>query len=74
MSGAMAGDALDDLLDYNANEDDVFQDVDTNMDVPLRSKEPPRLGKNRNTSELGIDEEIQITKKRRPVVKLDQHR
>ena len=74
MSGSMAGDVLDDLLDYDANENDVFRDVDTNMDVPSRSKKLSGLGKNMNTSGLGIDEEIQIKKKRRPVVKLDQER
>lgn len=70
----MAGDALDDLLDYDGNENDVFRDIDINMDLQSRSKESFGLENNQSTRGLGIDEEIQIKERRRPVAKLDQHR
>ncbi|KAA6412821.1 MAG: replication fork protection component swi3 [Lasallia pustulata] len=67
-------DDLDDLFDYDVDLGDVFGDVDTNMDVPVKQTSSPRAGVKEKSTGLGIDEEIKIAKKRRPVVKLDEHR
>ena len=65
-------DDLDDLFDYDVG--DVFQDVDTNMDIPTREKTIARTEGKENGAGLGIDEEIKVTKKRAPVPKLDENR
>jgi hypothetical protein len=70
----MPGDALDDLLDYRAHEKDVFRDVDTNMDIPVRRKGSPVAQPINDAFGLGIDDEIKITKKRKPIAKLDEKR
>ena len=70
----MARDALDDLLDYNVIEKDVFRDVDTTMDLPSMRKASPRPEDPKDILGLGIDEEIKVTKKRKPIVKLDENR
>ncbi|KAL8800343.1 MAG: hypothetical protein Q9182_005237 [Xanthomendoza sp. 2 TL-2023] len=66
-------DDLDNLFDYHVNLDDVFRDVDVNMDIPAgkQSAQPTPRDDGR---ELGIDEEVKITKKRQPVPKLDEDR
>ncbi|MCJ1261352.1 chromosome segregation in meiosis- protein [Lobaria immixta] len=70
----MAGDALDDLLDYNVDQNDVFRDVDTNMDVLSKRKATPGAKISNSISGIGIDEEIQVKKKRKPIPKLDESR
>jgi len=75
---AAAGDELDDLFDYNVNLDDVFRDVDTNMQAPTASK-PTAIPSRTKTSSskvdsLGIDEEVKVQRKRAPVAKLDEDR
>lgn len=65
----MPGDALDHLLDQ-----DVFRDVDTNMDIPVRRKASPTSRAQDSAFGLGIDEEIKISKRRRPIAKLDEDR
>lgn len=70
----MPGDALDYLLDHPAEERDVFRDVDTNMDVPARRKISTTAQAIDSTFGLGIDEEVKISKKRKPVPKLDEKR
>ncbi|KAH0566291.1 hypothetical protein GP486_000317 [Trichoglossum hirsutum] len=71
------GDELDDLFDYDPHIDDIFRDVDTNMDAPAAlgkgSKSTVRSDV-RNAAGLGIDEEVQITRRRRVNVKLDEDR
>lgn len=67
----MPGDALDHLLDHPSEERDVFRDVDTNMDVSARRKIPTAID---SAFGLGIDEEVKISKKRKPVAKLDENR
>ena len=68
------GDDLDDLFNYDAGIDDVFRDVDTNMDATLHS-EPGRGKDKHNTAVgLGIKEEIKVSRKRQPVAKLDEAR
>ena len=74
-AAAPAHDDLDDLFDYNVNTDDVFRDVDTNMNVPARAGSvAPRPAQPDSGAGLGIDEEIQVVKTRKPVPKLDEDR
>ena len=65
---------LDDLFDYSIHAD-IFQDVNTDMEVPKRPTKAPLgdAGKEKDGG-LGIDEEIKVAKKRAPVAKLDQNR
>ena len=73
-AAAPAGD-MDDLFDYNVNLDDIFRDVDTNMNVPARGTNAARPATGRaNSVGLGIDEEIKVRKARQPVAKLDENR
>jgi hypothetical protein len=71
------GNEIDDLFDYDPGIDDVFRDIDTNMDVPATTgkgdRSTGRAGTN-NSAGLGIDEEVQITRKKRVNVKLDEKR
>ena len=67
---------MDDLFDYNVNlDDDIFRDVDTNMNVPSRgangASQPARAGDDLG---LGLDEEIKVRKVRQPIAKLDEDR
>lgn len=73
--GAHTGptDDLDDLFDYSISND-IFRDVDTNMDVPANSTTVNTAGEKENGGGLGIDEEVKVTKKRAPVAKLDENR
>lgn len=72
---AVPNDDMDDLFDYNANLDDIFRDVDTNMNVSSRgtnaTSQPARAGDDLG---LGIDEEIKVKKARQPIAKLDEDR
>ncbi|MCJ1281224.1 chromosome segregation in meiosis- protein [Xylographa opegraphella] len=64
------GDDLDDLFNYDVETDDVFRDYNPAMDAPVQSTTPPQP----KATDLGIDEEIQVTKKRKPIAKLDETR
>ena len=67
-------DELDDILNYDV-DDDVFRDVDTNMDVPAQGKSASNQPAPRdNGAGLGIDEEIKVVKTRKPIPKLDEAR
>ena len=68
------GDDLDDLFDYDVNMNDVLREVDTNMDAPAVQKPTAATGSRDRDVGLGIDEEIKISKPRRPVAKLDESR
>lgn len=68
----MPGDALDDLLDYDVDRNDVFRDVDTNMDISKRLS--PSARQTESNPGLGIDEELKIAKRRKPIAKLDENR
>lgn len=70
----MAPDILDGLLDFDTDNNDIFRDVDISMDLPSRGKSSLQLENSKDVSSLGIDEEIQVQKKRKPVVRLDEHR
>ncbi|KZF22702.1 Swi3-domain-containing protein [Xylona heveae TC161] len=60
-----------DLFDYDARMDDVFKDVDTRINVPA---EQASTAKEEQNGGLGIDEEIKVAKKRKPLPKLDEPR
>ncbi|KAI9757303.1 MAG: hypothetical protein M4579_003514 [Chaenotheca gracillima] len=71
--------AQDDLFDYDAGADEIFRDVDINMDVPTGEGRPAPDSKNARTDNaaldgLGIDEEIKVSRKKRVNVKLDEGR
>ncbi|KAI9782588.1 MAG: chromosome segregation in meiosis- protein [Geoglossum umbratile] len=73
------GDGLDDLFDYDPGIDDIFLDVDTNMDASTtaangRGTQPTGRKGGSTATALGIDEEVQITRKKRINVKLDEKR
>ena len=65
-------DDLDDLFNYDV-DNDLFKEVDTNMDVareqPIASRSKDLAG-----SGLGLEKEIKVTKKRAPIPKLDESR
>ena len=64
-----AADELDDLFSYDVPTDDVFRDFHPTMDnAPTRVRSPAKV------ADLGIDEEIQVVKKRKPIAKLDENR
>lgn len=67
----MAPDTLDDLFDFDTNNNDIFRDVDISMDLPSRGLQAEN---SKDVPGLGIDEEIQVQKKRKPVVRLDEQR
>lgn len=60
---------LDDLFNYDIGLDDIFGDnaaQTANVDIPKPpTGNPSALG-------LGLDEEVKVTKKRKPVAKLDE--
>lgn len=62
---------LNDLFNYDAGLDDIFEGnaaQTANVDIPKPpTGNPSALG-------LGLDEEVKVTKKRQPVVKLDEGR
>jgi replication fork protection complex subunit Csm3/Swi3 len=70
-SAAPAPDDLDDLFNYDV-DDDVFADLQPNMDAPPMAAKNSSLA--RKAADLGIDEEIQVVKKRKPIAKLDENR
>lgn len=72
---AVPTDDVDDIFDYNANLDDIFRDVDTNMDIPARrANSAARPAARAGSVGLGIDEEIKVKKARQPIAKLDENR
>ncbi|KAI9830442.1 MAG: hypothetical protein M1819_005694 [Sarea resinae] len=71
---APPGDELDDLFNYDVGTDDVFRDVDTNMDVLVRPEAPAQSIAGKDSTGLGIDEEIKVTRKRKPIAKLDHEK
>ncbi|KAI9798914.1 MAG: hypothetical protein M1825_004927 [Sarcosagium campestre] len=65
-------DELDDMFDYDAGMAEMFQDVDTSLNAPAEPSGP--ANRKRPADDLGIDEEVQITKKKRVNVKLDEEK
>ena len=70
-STAQPADELDDLFNYDV-DDDVFADYQHNMDAPLTDNKTSSAAP--KVADLGIDEEIQVVKKRKPIAKLDENR
>lgn len=67
-------DELDEILNYDV-DDDVFCDVDTNMNVPAQGASAAKQSAQKdNGAGLGIDEEIKVVKTRKPIPKLDEDR
>ena len=66
-------DDLDDLFNYEV-DNDLLQDVDTNMNVPARGGSHTHDGNGTLKGQLGLDEEVKVTKKRAPIAKLDEDR
>ncbi len=69
-----SADDLDDLFDYDAGVDHVFRDVDTNMNVPANDQPRPEKRGIETGAGLGIDQEIKVSRKRKPIAKLDEAR
>lgn len=70
----MTPDTLEGLLDLDTNMNGIFRDMDISMDIPSRGKSSPAAENSNDVSGLGIDEEIQVQKRRKPIVQLDEHR
>jgi hypothetical protein len=74
-------DTVSDLLNYDvSDDDDPFKDIDQTLQI--RDDKPtlsPRAVKRKADDDkendiLGLDEEVKITKKRKPIAKLDETR
>ena len=65
---------VDALFDYNAGMDDLLRDVDMDVNAPAVSNTSRPTNRAGAPDGLGIDEEIQVTTKKRVVVKLDEER
>lgn len=76
----MAADPLtaataDNLLNYDTTDDeDPFGDQVTRDDKPTLSPRQLKRKADGDEDGLGIDEEVQIKKKRKPIAKLDEAR
>ena len=73
-SAAPPADELDDLYSYDVNMDDAFRDFDTNMYVPAVERSSTTSKTSKNAPDLGIEEVVQVAKKRVHVAKLDETR
>ena len=74
-------DTVDSLLNYDVsdNDDDPFREIDTTIhdpdDNPNGNKRKAAGSDNKeNADALGLDDEVKVVKKRKPVVKLDEAR
>ncbi len=74
-------DTVASLLNYDVpdNDDDPFREIDTSIhepsNIPNGTKRKATGSENKENADiLGLDEEVKITKKRKPVVKLDEAR
>src|SRR3954468_3524864 len=72
---------VSDLLNYDVSDnDDPFKDIDEALRVrDDKTSLSPRAAKRRAEDDkendiLGLDEEVKITKKRKPIAKLDETR
>ncbi|KAL4746191.1 hypothetical protein BDW72DRAFT_39476 [Aspergillus terricola var. indicus] len=69
---AQSADYVDDLFDYEVGLDDMLQETNASMssaNVEKQSTQPDNSG-----VFLGLDEEVEVAKKRQPVAKLDENR
>ena len=75
ISIAIPRDDLDDLYNYNVdNADDVFRDFNANLDAPVHNEQSETTRARNTGTDLGIDNEVQIVKQRKPVAKLDENK
>jgi hypothetical protein len=72
---------VSDLLNYDVSDDDgLFKDIDEALrlgdDKPILSPRAVKrkTGNGKENDILGLDEEVKITKKRKPIAKLDETR
>ena len=72
---------VSDLLNYDmSDDDDPFKDIDRTLQIrDDKSTLSPRAAKRKANNDkdndiLGLDEEVKITKKRKPIAKLDETR
>ncbi|KAI9700714.1 MAG: chromosome segregation in meiosis- protein [Candelina mexicana] len=73
-SAASGPDELDDLFDYDAGIDEAFRNAENALNAPLAIDKNVNSGKKGTSAGLGIDEEIKVTRKRKPIAKLDETR
>lgn len=66
-------DDLDDLFDYDV-PNDIFEDVEQDMEAPVKPAKGPFGSGSGSAGGLGLDEEVKVTKKRAPIPKLDEER
>lgn len=66
-------DDLDDLFNYHVDEN-IYKDVDTNMDVVPKSIQAAAMNKEAADNGLGLEQEVKVRKARQPVPKLDETR
>ncbi|KAF2232518.1 Swi3-domain-containing protein [Viridothelium virens] len=67
-------DDLDDLFNHDASLDDVFKDTNDGSNAATDGPPESRRRAADGGADLGIDEEIKITKRRQPIAKLDEAR
>ena len=72
---------VDSLLNYGVDDhdDDPFKDIDASLAIRSTTRDDkailsPRKRSAADADILGLDEEVQIKKKRKPVAKLDEAR
>lgn len=74
----ITADVAAELLNYDVSDDDPFNDNPQPQARDDKAMLSPRGTKRKTTDEggnaLGLDEEVKITKKRKPTVKLDEAR
>lgn len=68
---APPSDGVGDLFDYDAGLEEVFQ---KNPPAPKPNTAQPPTGGDTSGLGLGLDEEVKVSKKRKPVAKLDENR
>ncbi len=71
---AAVDDDNDSLYDYNPNIDEIFREIDTSTKIDINDTSKPKKDSKDSGTALGLDEEIKITKKRKPIAKLDDRR
>jgi replication fork protection complex subunit Csm3/Swi3 len=63
----------DDLFN-SADIDEIFREVDTSTKIDIHDTKPSKNDSKDLGATLGIDEEVKVTKKRKPIAKLDDAR
>lgn len=71
----LTANAAAELLNYDLSDDDPFNDNPSTSKRDDKAILSPRGTKRKGEGDsLGLDEEVKITKKRKPTVKLDENR